>query len=62
MKRRKLQDCEIEVIECGCGYHLGVDSTFVEQVGHFETICPSCQTEINTEVLDSQAIDFITKE
>ena len=62
MKRKSLQECEIEVIECDCGYHMGLDSSFLEQVGHFITKCPSCGEEINTEILDSQAIDFITED
>jgi len=62
MKRVPLEKCEIEVIECDCGYHLGVDATFLEQVEDFETICPSCKRIINTCVLESQAIDFITGE
>jgi len=62
MKRVPLSKCEIEVIECDCGYHMGIDSTFLEQVDHFTTPCPSCGKEINTEILDSQAIDFITED
>ena len=61
MKRVSLSKCEIEVIECDCGYHLGVDATYIDQVGHFLTRCPSCDREINTEILDSQAIEFITE-
>ena len=52
MKRVNLKDCEIEVIECDCGYHLGVDRTFIEQVGHFETVCPCCENIIHTDVID----------
>ena len=62
MKRVPLDKCELEGIECDCGYHMGVDSTYIEQVGHFTTPCPSCGTLIYTNILDSQAIDFITKD
>ena len=41
---------ELEVIECSCGYHMGIDSTFLEGVGDFKTICPSCSREIDTEI------------
>lgn len=34
----------LEVYQCECGYHFGVDSTFLEQVGTIETKCPSCKT------------------
>jgi len=39
--------CELEVVECGCGYHLGVDASYLEQVGSIETKCPSCGFEIH---------------
>jgi len=32
----------LEVYECVCGYHLGVDSTYLEQVGDVHGYCPSC--------------------
>ena len=51
MKQVDIKKCEIEIIECDCGYHLGVDMTFVEQVGDFTTICPSCKKMIDTRVL-----------
>jgi hypothetical protein len=38
----------LEVGECDCGYHFTADVTFVEQVGDFEMICPSCGMKINT--------------
>ena len=62
MKRVPLNKCEIEVIECDCGYHMGIDSSFLEQVGHFKTRCPSCDKVIQTNILDSQSIAFITEE
>ena len=40
----------LDVIECSCGYHMGIDSTFLEQVGDFKTICPSCSREIETKI------------
>lgn len=40
---------EMEVIECDCGYHLGVDASYLMQVGDFITICPSCKSTINTK-------------
>ena len=36
----------IEVVECVCGYHMGVDSTYLEQVGGVTTKCPSCGFKI----------------
>ena len=32
----------LEVIECDCGFHLGLDSTYLEQVGPITIECPVC--------------------
>ena len=41
----------LEVIECDCGYHMGIDASFVDQVedAFFDitTHCPSCLTQID---------------
>ena len=39
---------DLEVIECDCGYHMGIDGTFIESVGDFITECPSCKAVIDT--------------
>jgi hypothetical protein len=39
---------QLEVIECDCGYHMGIDATFLDQVGDFETTCPACNCIIDT--------------
>jgi len=41
----------LEVIECDCGYHMGIDSTYLDQVGDFVTTCPSCKAIIDTKEL-----------
>ena len=33
---------ELEVYECECGFHMGFDSSYLEQVDSVQTICPSC--------------------
>lgn len=43
------EQVQLEVIECDCGYHMGIDFTFLDQVGDFVTKCPSCGKEIKTE-------------
>lgn len=51
MKRLKSVEndqVQLEVIECDCGYHMGVDATYLDQVGDFETNCPSCGMTIKT--------------
>ena len=36
---------EIVVYECTCGYHFGVDETYLDQVGSVEHHCPSCKEQ-----------------
>lgn len=45
------EQVQLEVIECTCGYHMGIDATFVEQVKDFTCKCPSCDREINTALI-----------
>ena len=44
---------ELEVVECDCGYHLGIDATYLLQVEDFITKCPACNVEIDTSVVCS---------
>jgi len=51
----------LEVIECDCGYHMGIDSSFVDQVedAFFDELvhCPSCQTQIDVrEILGMEPL------
>ena len=39
---------EMEVVECDCGFHMGLDSTYMEQVEDFVIACPSCKMAIDT--------------
>ena len=53
MKRLKSVDNEqgqLEMGECDCGYHFGVDATYLDQVEDFKFPCPSCKAEIDTAV------------
>ena len=52
MKRLESIETEqytLEVIQCDCGYHMGIDATFIEQVSDFVAICPACSAIIDTE-------------
>lgn len=54
MKRLKsviTEKVQLEVVECDCGYHMGIDATFLDQVGDFQTVCPSCGEVIDTSVV-----------
>lgn len=33
---------ELDVIECDCGFHIGIDITFLDQVEEVLIKCPSC--------------------
>lgn len=51
MKRLKsieTEEVQFEVVECDCGMHLGLDATFLDQVGDFTLVCPACGLEIDT--------------
>lgn len=51
MKRLKSVENDqvgLEVGECDCGYHFGVDASFLEQVTDFTFECPSCGRRIDT--------------
>ena len=34
---------ELEVVECDCGFHMGVDASYLNQIGDFKMICPACK-------------------
>ena len=49
MKSIETEQYTLEVIQCDCGYHMGIDATFIKQVNDFVTVCPSCSAVIDTE-------------
>lgn len=55
---------ELEVIECDCGYHMGIDGSFVTHVDHaffdVETNCPACGETIPVrELLEMEPIEVV---
>ena len=40
---------QLEIIECDCGFHIGLDATYLIQVGDFIIECPACSTQIYTK-------------
>jgi Zn ribbon nucleic-acid-binding protein len=39
---------EIEVVEClACGFHLGVDASYLGQVSGVTVVCPSCSEQLH---------------
>ena len=54
MKRLKSvenEQVQLEVLECDCGFHMGLDATFFEQVGDFAFTCPSCDMDWHTALV-----------
>ena len=54
MQPKKIEEFEsdkvqMEIYECECGYHMGVDATYLDQVGKIRTICPSCKLTLDFE-------------
>ncbi len=42
--------CDLITVEClGCGFHLGVDQTFLDQVGSITVDCPSCKWSLKID-------------
>ncbi len=33
---------KLEVYKCSCGYHMGVDTIYLDQVGSTNVECPAC--------------------
>lgn len=51
------EQVSLEIIECDCGFHLGIDATWLEQSSNsagFELNCPACNSII--------PVDKLTKE
>ena len=54
MKRLKsieTEQVQLEVVECDCGFHLGLDATYLDQVGDFKIECPHCHAVIDSAVV-----------
>jgi len=39
----------LEVYECKCGFHIGLDTSFIEQVSDIKIKCPSCGEKLDTK-------------
>lgn len=42
---------ELLIIECQCGFHIGLDSTYLDQVGEITLPCPACKIDISTYLI-----------
>lgn len=53
---KRLKDVEtdryvLEVYECDCGFHIGLDASYLDQVGDIIIPCPGCGKDLDTELL-----------
>lgn len=39
----------LEVWECECGFHIGIDISYLEQVGPLTVRCPACRALLSIE-------------
>jgi len=54
MKRLKdieTDEVSLEVYQCDCGFHVGLDATYTDQVGPASVVCPSCGLRLDTAEL-----------
>lgn len=55
-------ECELEVVECDCGFHLGIDATYLDQVEDCVVNCPACDSTIDTsEVFPARPCETAVK-
>jgi len=40
---------QLDVIECDCGMHIGLDFSYIDQIGDISTECPNCKKTISSD-------------
>ena len=40
---------KLRVFECSCGFHIGLDFTYLDQVGGIDIECPACSKIIHVD-------------
>jgi hypothetical protein len=53
---------QLEVVECDCGYHMGIDATYLDQVGDVLIECPSCGMSFDTSVVCSPNSEYLSSD
>ena len=42
---------QLEVIQCDCGFHMGIDASYLDQVEDVIITCPVCDSVIDTALI-----------
>lgn len=42
------EKAQLDIFECKCGFHLGLDATYLDQIGNIALLCPSCSEWLDT--------------
>lgn len=42
----------LTIYECECGFHIGLDNTYMDQVEGILIVCPACGEDIDTDFID----------
>lgn len=50
---------QLEIIECDCGFHIGLDATYLMQVCDIKIQCPACGTNIDTHKICPENMENI---
>lgn len=40
----KTKQFQLKVWECECGFHIGLDATYLDQINNIYLTCPGCRT------------------
>ena len=46
LKSIETDQYSLQVYECGCGFHIGIDASYLDQVGDVTLKCPSCNNRL----------------
>jgi predicted RNA-binding Zn-ribbon protein involved in translation (DUF1610 family) len=49
LKDIETDEVQLEVYKCRCGFHIGLDFTYLDQVGNVSFVCPSCGIRFDTK-------------
>jgi len=43
--------CEMEIYECACGFHIGLDFSYLDRIAPISLNCPNCNKILNTQTV-----------